>query len=77
MTIQRIAESNGFKLVAYNQAVQQKHSKPVYTSTSFADFKDGVLRGFSGTSSFTIAIGSWKECLQYLRKLTCPIYDRA
>lgn len=76
MTIQRIAESNGYKLLAFNQQVSQKGNKPFYTSVTFADFKDGILRTFAANSSMVVCTGTWKECLQYVRKLSTPIYNR-
>jgi len=62
-------DNNGYKLIAAQKVYNQPKNKPFKANTHLFDFKDNVLRQFSGNSHEKVVCTSYKAALKYILSL--------
>jgi len=67
MRINRIAtDTQGYKLLSAEKEFGLKGRKPVFLSHTFFDYKNGVLREFSGSGYVETMVLNFKHALRIL-----------
>lgn len=69
--IERIKTTeNGYKLVSFARVFNYPKCKPQISPSTFADYKDGVLRIFNRSDYSLFNIPTFKDALKFIRTFT-------
>lgn len=60
-------DRDGCKMLAYSFVTNFSKCKPQVSPCHFADYKDGVLRYFEGSSMQEVIVAGFKQALQHIR----------